>query len=148
VAAAGPALSQSRVSNHEQIVEKAQEGVFTAHDVDKAAEGVIPTSAGRERFMAAASNAGLTNVEAAQLLWDVGGADKVLLDPERYPEGFDLDDLWGASADKNIKLVNGLLTQLRRYSQADHDALLPYVQRVPAVANRVLAIAKRQRGTA
>jgi hypothetical protein len=28
----------------------------------------------------------LTNVEAAQLLWDIGGADRVLLDPAQNPE--------------------------------------------------------------
>jgi hypothetical protein len=88
----------------------------------------------------------LTNVEAAQLLWDIGDADRVLLDPAQNPETLDLDALWGAAADENIKLVNGLLTQLRRSSPADHDALLPFVQRVPTVANRVLSIAKRQKG--
>jgi len=64
----------------------------------------------------------------------------------REHPGIDLAQLWAKDADANIELVNVLLTQLRRHSQADHDTLLPYVQRSPAVANRVLAIAKRLAG--
>src|SRR5262249_21761846 len=40
-------IALSRVAKHEQIVEEAQQGTFTARDVDKAAEGVIPTESGR-----------------------------------------------------------------------------------------------------
>src|SRR5262245_30469061 len=72
----------------------------------------------RERFKATASRAGLTNLEQAQLLFDLRAVDRTLLDPNHDPEAvaFDVDAVWGREADTNVQLVNGLLTQLRRHS--------------------------------
>lgn len=118
-------------------------GDFTERDVLQAAAQVIPTESDRARFRAAASHAGATNQEAMQLAWDIRDADPASLDPiHQHPDGIDLDELWGSKADENIRLVQGLMAKL---SQADRDELVPYVKHIPAVTNRVLAIARRQK---
>lgn len=91
---------------------------------------------------AALDGAGASPLEAGRLL----ALTHRYRTPERapLPDVLDLDVLWGSEADTNIRLVNAFLTTLRRRSQADHDELLPFVQRVGPVADLVLAVAQRQ----
>jgi hypothetical protein len=66
------------------------------------------------------------------------------LDPE-YQTTVHFEALWGKQAQANIDAVNGMMRQLRRYSQADYDELLPFVNQNAEVANMVLAFARRAR---
>jgi hypothetical protein len=60
--------------------------------------------------------------------------------PERE---LDLVKLWGDDADRNVKLVNGLLTRIQTHDTELHDRLLPYVQRHAGAAEHLLAVARR-----
>ena len=60
--------------------------------------------------------------------------------PERE---LDLVKLWGDDVDRNVKLVNGLLTRIQTHDAELHDRLLPYAQRHAGTAEHLLAVAKR-----
>jgi hypothetical protein len=98
----------------------------------------------RERFIAAARALQVSPWDAAQLNADVQIAQRSgALDPDREP--LDFDTLWGAQAAANIALVNKYLTSLKRHSPEDEAELLQVVIRDANVANRVLALARRDR---
>jgi hypothetical protein len=112
--------------------------LYSREDFLTGIPGDVPTPE-RHRAAAAVEACGLTWFEGQQLLNATEG-------PVPHPaDELDLAELWGDAANDNARAVNRVLTQLRAVDADLHDKLLPFIQRRAAVANRVLAIAKRLR---